>query len=110
VYALGLCPMDFHTGAEEFVNGPWWVVNGTFPAQRQTPARMATGCDAAEIALLTTTRCDYSRQVVRCRRLSTTRFSEVRATNWCGLAECPWDLMDSGCPYSPPVTRSGVTL
>ena len=26
--------------------------------------------------------------------MSTTRFSEVRSTTWCRLAECLWDLMD----------------
>jgi hypothetical protein len=77
VYALGLCPMDFHTGAEEFVNGPWWVVNGTFPAERQTPARMATGCDAADTALSDNHKVRLLPASWRCRRLSTTRFSEV---------------------------------
>ena len=52
VYAPGLCPMDFHSVAEAFVEGQWRVVDGTLLAPRQTLVRIATGRDAAEIAFL----------------------------------------------------------
>src|SRR6202171_4786593 len=52
VYAPGLYPMDFHAVAEAFVEGQWRVVDGTLLAPRQTLVRMATGREAAGIALL----------------------------------------------------------
>jgi len=52
VYAPGLCPMDFHSVAEAFVEGQWRVVDGTLLAPRQTLVRIATGRDAADIAFL----------------------------------------------------------
>jgi transglutaminase-like putative cysteine protease len=52
VYAPGLCPMDFHSVAEAFVEGQWRAVDGTLLAQRQTLVRIATGRDAADIAFL----------------------------------------------------------
>jgi len=44
--------MDFHAVAEAFVEGQWRVVDGTLLTPRQTVARIATGRDAADIALL----------------------------------------------------------
>jgi transglutaminase-like putative cysteine protease len=52
VYAPGLYPMDFHAVAEAFVDGHWWVVDGTLLAPRQSLVRIATGRDAADIAFL----------------------------------------------------------
>ena len=52
VYAPGLYPMDFHAVAEAFVDGHWWVVDGTLLAPRQALVRIATGRDAADIAFL----------------------------------------------------------
>jgi transglutaminase-like putative cysteine protease len=52
VYAPGLSPMDFHAVAEAFVNGQWWVVDGTLLAPRQSLVRIATGRDAADTAFL----------------------------------------------------------
>ncbi|HTX96067.1 MAG TPA: transglutaminase family protein [Mycobacterium sp.] len=52
VYPPGLCPMDFHSVAEAFVEGQWRVVDATLLAPRQTLVRIATGRDAADIAFL----------------------------------------------------------
>lgn len=52
VYAPGLLPMDFHAVAEAFVEGHWWVVDGTLLAPRQSLVRIATGRDAADTAFL----------------------------------------------------------
>jgi transglutaminase-like putative cysteine protease len=52
VYAPGLSPMDFHAVAEAFVDGQWWVVDGTLLAPRQSLVRIATGRDAADTAFL----------------------------------------------------------
>ncbi|MGV9799273.1 transglutaminase-like domain-containing protein, partial [Mycobacterium sp. NPDC003449] len=52
VYAPGLDPMDFHAVAEAFVDGHWWVIDGTLLAPRQSLVRIATGRDAADTAFL----------------------------------------------------------
>ncbi|HEX2283909.1 MAG TPA: transglutaminase family protein [Mycobacterium sp.] len=67
VYAPGLYPMDFHAVAEAFVDGQWWVVDGTLLAPRQTLVRIATGRDAADIAFL-----DNHRGAITLNRLAVT--------------------------------------
>ena len=52
VYAPGLDPMDFHAVAEAFVEGAWYVVDGTLLAPRQSLVRIATGRDAADTSFL----------------------------------------------------------
>lgn len=52
VYAPGLQPMDFHAVAEAYIDGQWWVVDGTSLAPRQSMLRIATGLDASETAFL----------------------------------------------------------
>jgi transglutaminase-like putative cysteine protease len=52
VYAPGLDPMDFHAVAEAFVDGAWYVVDGTLLAPRQSLVRIATGRDAADTSFL----------------------------------------------------------
>ena len=53
VYAPGCQPMDFHAVAESFVDGAWRVVDATCLAPRQSMVRIATGRDAADVALTT---------------------------------------------------------
>jgi transglutaminase-like putative cysteine protease len=52
VYAPGLDPMDFHAVAEAFIDGTWYVVDGTLLAPRQSLVRIATGRDAADTSFL----------------------------------------------------------
>jgi transglutaminase-like putative cysteine protease len=52
VYAPGLAPMDFHAVAEAFIEGAWYVVDGTLLAPRRSLVRIATGRDAADTAFL----------------------------------------------------------
>jgi transglutaminase-like putative cysteine protease len=52
VYAPGLTPMDFHAVTEAWVDGRWYVVDGTRLAPRSTLLRIATGRDAADTAFL----------------------------------------------------------
>jgi transglutaminase-like putative cysteine protease len=52
VYAPGLDPMDFHAVAEAFIDGTWYVVDGTLLAPRQTLVRITTGRDAADTSFL----------------------------------------------------------
>jgi transglutaminase-like putative cysteine protease len=52
VYAPGLDPMDFHAVAEAFIDGAWYVVDGTLLAPRQSLVRIATGRDAADTSFL----------------------------------------------------------
>ncbi|WP_420111772.1 transglutaminase-like domain-containing protein [Pseudactinotalea sp.] len=52
VYAPGLSPMDFHAVTEAWVDGRWYVVDGTRLAPRPALLRIATGRDAADTAFL----------------------------------------------------------
>lgn len=52
VYAPGLSPMDFHAVTEAWVDGRWYVVDGTRLAPRQSLLRISTGRDAADTAFL----------------------------------------------------------
>jgi transglutaminase-like putative cysteine protease len=52
VYAPGLSPMDFHAVAEAWVDGAWYVVDGTRLAPRSALLRISTGRDAADTAFL----------------------------------------------------------
>lgn len=52
VFAPGLSPMDFHAVAEAWVDGRWYVVDGTRLAPRQSLLRISTGRDAADTAFL----------------------------------------------------------
>jgi transglutaminase-like putative cysteine protease len=52
-YAPGLDPMDFHAVFEAAIDGRWWVFDGTRLAPRASLARIASGRDAADTALLT---------------------------------------------------------
>lgn len=52
VYAPGLSPMDFHAVAEAWVEGRWYVVDGTRLAPRPSLLRISTGRDAADTAFL----------------------------------------------------------
>ena len=54
VYAPGLVPMDFHAVAEAFIEGAWYVVDGTLLAPRASLVRIATGRDAADTSFLST--------------------------------------------------------
>lgn len=51
-YAPGLNPMDFHAVAEAYLDGAWYVIDGTRLANRRSLARIATGRDAADCAFL----------------------------------------------------------
>lgn len=51
-YAPGLVPMDFHALVEVFLDGQWFVVDGTGLASRPALVRIATGRDAADTAFL----------------------------------------------------------
>lgn len=53
VYAPGLSPMDFHLVAEVEIDGVWRVWDSTRLAPRPTLVRIATGRDAADVALAT---------------------------------------------------------
>lgn len=52
VYAPGLRPMDFHAVTEAWVDGRWYVVDGTRLAPRPALLRISTGRDAADTAFL----------------------------------------------------------
>jgi transglutaminase-like putative cysteine protease len=52
VYAPGLDPMDFHAVAEAFIDGAWYVVDGTLLAPRESLVRITTGRDAADTSFL----------------------------------------------------------
>jgi transglutaminase-like putative cysteine protease len=54
VYAPGLSPMDFHAVAEAFIEGAWFVVDGTLLAPRSSLVRIATGRDASDTSFLST--------------------------------------------------------
>lgn len=51
-YAPGLDPMDFHAVAEAYLDGAWYVIDGTRLANRRSLVRIATGRDAADCAFL----------------------------------------------------------
>ena len=51
-YAPGLQPMDFHAVAEAYLDGSWYVIDGTRLADRRSLVRIATGRDAADCAFL----------------------------------------------------------
>jgi transglutaminase-like putative cysteine protease len=51
-YAPGLRPMDFHAVAEAYLDGAWYVIDGTRLADRRSLVRIATGRDAADCAFL----------------------------------------------------------
>ena len=51
-FAPGLQPMDFHAVAEAYVDGAWYVIDGTRLANRRSLVRIATGRDAADCAFL----------------------------------------------------------
>jgi len=52
VYAPGLEPMDFHALVGAYVDGRWLVVDATALAPRRGLVRIATGRDAADMAIL----------------------------------------------------------
>jgi len=52
VYAPGLSPMDFHAVTEAWIDGLWYVVDGTRLAPRSALMRISTGRDAADTAFL----------------------------------------------------------
>jgi transglutaminase-like putative cysteine protease len=54
VYAPGLSPMDFHLVVETAIDGRWRVWDATRLAPRSSLIRIATGRDAADVALATT--------------------------------------------------------
>ncbi|MET0424462.1 MAG: transglutaminase family protein [Actinoplanes sp.] len=54
VYAPGLFPMDFHLVVETAQDGRWRVWDATRLAPRPSLIRIATGRDAADVALATT--------------------------------------------------------
>jgi hypothetical protein len=45
--------MEYHAVCEAYVDGAWYVVDGTHLAPRQSLLRVATGRDAADTAFLT---------------------------------------------------------
>jgi len=53
VFAPGLSPMEYHAVCEAYVDGAWYVVDGTHLAPRQSLLRVSTGRDAADTAFLT---------------------------------------------------------
>jgi len=53
VFAPGLSPMEYHAVCEAYVDGAWYIVDGTHLAPRQSLLRVATGRDAADTAFLT---------------------------------------------------------
>jgi transglutaminase-like putative cysteine protease len=53
VFAPGLSPMEYHAVCEAYVNGAWYIIDGTRLAPRQSLLRVATGRDAADTAFLT---------------------------------------------------------
>jgi transglutaminase-like putative cysteine protease len=44
--------MDFHAVAEAYLDGAWYVIDGTRLANRRSLVRIATGRDAADCAFL----------------------------------------------------------
>jgi transglutaminase-like putative cysteine protease len=53
VFAPGLSPMEYHAVCEAYVNGAWYIIDGTHLAPRQSLLRVSTGRDAADTAFLT---------------------------------------------------------
>jgi transglutaminase-like putative cysteine protease len=49
-YAYGLEPRDFHAVFEAYLNGRWWLFDGTRQAHLDGLVRIGVGRDAAEIA------------------------------------------------------------
>jgi len=52
VYAPDVEPPDFHAVAEVYLDGDWYLVDGTGMAPPETIARVGVGRDAADIAFL----------------------------------------------------------
>jgi transglutaminase-like putative cysteine protease len=52
-YALGLEPPDFHGFAQVFLGGAWHNVDATFAGVRPALVPIATGRDAADVAMMT---------------------------------------------------------
>lgn len=52
VYAPGVKPPDFHAVAEVYLDGSWYLVDGTGMAPPETMVRVGVGRDAADIAFL----------------------------------------------------------
>ena len=52
-YALGLEPPDFHGFAQVFLGGGWHNVDATFAGVRPALVPIATGRDAADVAMMT---------------------------------------------------------
>ncbi|KRE17586.1 transglutaminase [Bosea sp. Root483D1] len=64
-YAFALEPPDFHAIAEVYLEGAWWLVDGTRLAPVEGMVRIAHGRDAADIAFLTTDRaCQVVAQII----------------------------------------------
>lgn len=52
-YAFGLDPADFHAVFEAYLDGRWWLFDGTRQASLDGLVRIGVGRDAAEIAFAT---------------------------------------------------------
>lgn len=52
-YAFGLDPSDFHAVFEAYLDGKWWLFDGTRQASLDGLVRIGVGRDAAEIAFST---------------------------------------------------------
>ncbi|GLK66557.1 transglutaminase-like domain-containing protein [Hansschlegelia plantiphila] len=52
-YAFGLSPADFHAVFEAYLDGRWWLFDGTRQAALDGLVRIGVGRDAAEIAFAT---------------------------------------------------------
>lgn len=52
-YAFGLSPSDFHAVFEAYLDGRWWLFDGTRQAALDGLVRIGVGRDAAEIAFAT---------------------------------------------------------
>lgn len=52
VYAPDVTPPDFHAVAEVYLDGAWYLVDGTGMAPPETMVRVGVGRDAADIAFL----------------------------------------------------------
>jgi transglutaminase-like putative cysteine protease len=52
VYAPDVTPPDFHAVAEVYLEGAWYLVDGTGMAPSETMVRVGVGRDAADIAFL----------------------------------------------------------
>ncbi len=52
-YAYGLEPADFHAVFEAYLDGRWWIFDGTRQANLDGLVRIGVGRDAAEIAFAT---------------------------------------------------------